>query len=271
MKKNTLILCCFFALFCSAYAIKPVREYAVTPEMYGLTSETKHLQTADLFNIIAWHIFPASEEKKDISIIISSSDAGNMGNWLEIAGYLALSGFDIWLYDYRGFGESSDFPIDDNMLYYEEFVKDLAIVVETVKNANPQNKICLLGYSLGTLINMKYLIGNQHDVDFCIGDGHVYSPNIVAERLNENSDKVFTLPQTNAPDFNWHNFYENFPIPMMLFHGSEDIVCADEDVKLLKTQVENLTIIPYTGKHLWSYMILQNDYIQHIESFLLKK
>jgi alpha-beta hydrolase superfamily lysophospholipase len=272
MKKSyLLLLCCLFAMFNTVYAMKPLREYSANPETYGLAFETRYLQTVDSFNIITWHIPPVSDDKKDISIIISSSDAGNMSNWLLIGSNLAVSGFDVWLYDYRGFGGSSDFPIEQNMLYYEEFVKDLTAVVKTVKNAEPKNKICLLGYSMGTVISMKYLIENQNSIDFYIGDGHVYSPEIVVERLNKITDKSILLPETSIQNFIWKNFYENFQIPVMLYCASEDIVCTEEDINRLKNEVKNLTIIPYTGKHLMGFNTLQVAYLENIESFLSKK
>jgi pimeloyl-ACP methyl ester carboxylesterase len=254
----------------AAYAIKPVREYSVLPETYGFIYETIHIQTVDAFNILTWHILPASDHKKNISIIISNSDAGNMTNWLWVGGNLAGLGFDVWLYDYRGFGESSDFPIEEDMLYYEEFVEDLAAVVTEVKTAMPQNKICLLGYSMGTVISMKYLIENPNNIDFYIGDGHVYSPEIIAERLSIVYDEIIPLPKTVSQNINWKNVYENLKIPVMLFHGSEDIVCNEEDIDKMTNEIKNLTIIPYTGKHLMGFSVLKMDYLYNIESFLLK-
>ena len=217
MKKTYLYLCCFLSMINIAYAIKPMKEYFAYPEDYGFISETKYAQTVDSLNIIIWHIPPTSDDKKNISIIISSSDAGNMSNWLIIGGNLSYFGFDVWLYDYRGFGGSSDFQIEQDMLYYEEFVKDLTAVVETVKISEPHNKICLLGYSMGTVISMKYLIENQNNVDFYIGDGHVYSPEIVTKRLSETKDSPILLPKTDPPNFDWKSFYENLQIPVMLY------------------------------------------------------
>ena len=125
-----------------------------------------------------------------------------MTNWLWMGGSLAGLGFDVWLYDYRGFGKSSDFSIEQDMLYYEEFVEDLKTVVKAAKAYEPHNKICLLGYSMGTIVSMKYLIENQDNIDFYIGDGHVYSPEVVAERLSIVYDEIISLPKTNAQHIN---------------------------------------------------------------------
>lgn len=67
-----------------------------------------------------------------IILIISQSDAGNMGDWLYLGLYLQAYGLDVWMYDYRGFGESEDFTIVQNQLFHLEFIDDLAAVCEHV-------------------------------------------------------------------------------------------------------------------------------------------
>ena len=125
--------------------------------------------------------------------------------------------------------------------------------------------------TMGTLINMKYLIEHQKNIDYCISDGHIYSPIIIADRLSKIYDEVIPLPESDSLFFNWKNFYENLQIPVMLFHGSEDIVCTEEDISKLREEVKNLTIIPYTGRHLMGYNLLREDYIRNIETFLVNE
>jgi len=271
MKKITLHLCLFFVILNAVFAIKPVKEYRIRPEALEIISNTHYCQTVDSFNIKVWHIPPVSNNIKNISIIVSNGDGGNMANWLGVGNLLAYSGFNVWLYDYRGFGESSDFPIKQEMLYYEEFVKDLSAVVDFVKTSQPYHKVCLLGYSMGTLICMKYLIGYPENIDFCIADGLIYSPEIIAERLSKIYEEDILLPESDSQYFDWKIFYNNLQIPIMLFHGTEDIVCTEEDVSKLKEEVKNLTIIPYTGKHLMGFSVLRGDYIGNIETFLIKE
>ena len=51
-----------------------------------------------------------------------------MGDWVHLGRFLQLYGIDVWLYDYRGFGASSDFSIERNQLFHTEFVSDLSAV-----------------------------------------------------------------------------------------------------------------------------------------------
>lgn len=254
----------------TALAIKPEKNYSYTPEDFGLSYENKFLQVNDTCKILTWHILPETVEKeKKTSIIISSGDAGNMSNYLIIAANLSLIGFDIWLYDYRGFGESCDFPIDQNMLYYNEFLEDLTKVIDEVKVTNPDNKICLLSYSMGSIISTMYLAENKKNVDYYIGEGHVYSPLIVINRIKQSKNKNVEIPLSlTFPHDQWENYYQKIEIPVLLFCAENDLVCSMDDVKSLQESIKDITIVNYEGLHLTGLQTLQDDYFMNIDSFL---
>ncbi len=268
MNKNFLALCCCFLIINITFGLKPEKKYAYHPKDFELVSETKYLTTSDSLQIIAWHIPAIAEQKKNISIIISNSDAGNMSSWLAVVPGFVHAGFDVWLYDYRGFGESSDFSINSNMLYYNEFITDLSAVVNAVKSSEPKNKICLFGFSMGTIVNTLYLFQNKNDIDFYIGDGQVYSPSLVTDRLNK-TGKTVLIPDSLIQD--WDKFYKGIKIPVLLFCASNDIVCTKDDVAKLQEEVKNIKIVPFEGGHLQGMYILQESYFQNIEYFLAKK
>lgn len=105
-------------------AINPQREYSVPIEERGKNFEELQVETTDGFKINVWHL----PSENGTPLIISESDAGNMGDWVHLGRFLQLYGIDVWLYDYRGFGASSDFSIERNQLFHTEFVSDLSAV-----------------------------------------------------------------------------------------------------------------------------------------------
>ena len=118
MKRTTLILILLTSTVLS-YGIKPTRTYSNTPEMMELEHETLRIETEDRVSLNVWHL-PSTDP--GTPIIISQSDAGNMGDWLYLGLYLQAYGLDVWMYDYRGFGENEDFPIVQNQLFHLEFI-----------------------------------------------------------------------------------------------------------------------------------------------------
>lgn len=87
-------------------AINPQREYSVPIEERGKNFEELQVETTDGFKINVWHL----PSENGTPLIISESDAGNMGDCVHLGRFLQLYGIDVWLYDYRGFGASSDSP-----------------------------------------------------------------------------------------------------------------------------------------------------------------
>jgi predicted alpha/beta hydrolase len=81
------------------------------------------------------------------------------------------NGFDIWVYDYRGFGKSDDFKINVDQLYYTEFVNDLSAVVDSAMAARPKNKIGLYGFSMGTIISTLYNLSTLIKLTFTLPKG----------------------------------------------------------------------------------------------------
>lgn len=79
-------------------------------------------------------------------------------------------------FDQRGGGKSEDF-IDKSMLTTDQFVADLDLVVEYVKNKYPNKKINLLGTSWGGTYGFLYLIKHQNKINsFISSSGFVDSP-----------------------------------------------------------------------------------------------
>ena len=86
MRYIRVMLCCLVGIFMTfqVNAIKPTRTYSHTPEAMKMEYEELYIKTSDGFALKVWHL-PA--ENNGSPIIISQSDAGNMGDWL-ILGYI---------------------------------------------------------------------------------------------------------------------------------------------------------------------------------------
>ena len=137
-----------------------------------------------------WHL-PSSET--GTPIIISQSDAGNMGDWLYLGLYLQAYGLDVWMYDYRGFGNSEDFNIIQNQLFHIEFTEDLAAICDYVYSKTGKAP-ALMGISMGTIIVNEYIRKADIPVSHLVFDGYVADPQKRIDKLAENG-KVVMLPK----------------------------------------------------------------------------
>ena len=171
-------------------AIKPNRVYSYTPDKLDLTYEEFKVRTNDGADLNVWHL---PSEGESTPVIISQSDAGNMGDWLYLGLYLQANGLDVWMYDYRGFGESDDFAIVRDQLFHLEFVNDLDAVTGHVYRKTGKSP-ALLGISMGTIIVNEYLRIADIPVSKVIFDGYVADPRAWNEKLADNG-KTVTLPE----------------------------------------------------------------------------
>ena len=171
-------------------AINPNRVYSYTPDKLDLTYEEFKVRTNDDADLNVWHL---PSEGEATPVIISQSDAGNMGDWLYLGLYLQAYGLDVWMYDYRGFGESDDFAIVRDQLFHLEFVNDLDAVTGHVYRKTGKSP-ALLGISMGTIIVNEYLRIADIPVSKVIFDGYVADPRAWNEKLAD-SGKTVTLPE----------------------------------------------------------------------------
>ena len=189
MMKRTLIISILILNAITLAAIKPNRVYSYTPDMLDLTYEEFKVKTDDGFTLNVWHL---PSEGDGASVIISQSDAGNMGDWLYLGLYLQAYGLDVWMYDYRGFGQSDDFSIVQNQLFHMEFVKDLDAVAKYVYQKTDKSP-ALLGISMGTIIVNEYLRIAEIPVSKVVFDGYVADPKSWNDKLSANGKNI-TLP-----------------------------------------------------------------------------
>jgi pimeloyl-ACP methyl ester carboxylesterase len=276
MKNKIMLILLLNGICLSSQAIKPIREYTMTPSSMNLFHEEFMLKTADGANIKVWHLFPQvidsfdsvnrwtkleGEQTKNTSIIISYGDMGNMGYWLNHGISFAMKGYDVWLYDYRGFGESSDFAINQDYLYYSEFETDLSTVVQQVKKA-ADNKICLFGLSMGTIISINYLNLNTVNIDYYIADGQVYSPENAKEKLQ---GKEVVLPENTI---NYDSLYAQLNIPMFIIFSSEDRIFDKTDLDSMKIKNGKIQIMECNAGHLQCFYKDPQTYVDTIDKFL---
>lgn len=131
MKRFILFVFAFTFIF-HAFALNPSRTYKQRPEKYNMKYTEFKAKTSDgEATINAWH-FPAKSKTTNLMIICHNGE-GNMGDHLRRVDQFTSIGYNVVIFDYRGYGESSEFEIDNNMYIYPHFQDDLLSVMDHVK------------------------------------------------------------------------------------------------------------------------------------------
>ncbi len=282
MKTITIFIFTFTALFIifnhSALALKPDRIYLARPADYGMMYREMVFTTSDSLNIKAW-FYPAqdtagianeligrylpvpTELKRSArpyavpdnrprpTIIVCPADAGNMQFLIFYAYHLCTRGFNVLTFDWRGFGESSDWPIDPDQLSYTEFLLDYQAVLDGIKKLPEvdSTQIGLFGYSTGAYLSFA-MAAQRHDISALACRAlmttftdllNVISPLDTARHFKAPPDYPSQLEPLHAA--------EQLKIPVLLIVGEKDNrtpVWMSEQVYNKLTSAKELWIVP---------------------------
>jgi pimeloyl-ACP methyl ester carboxylesterase len=173
----TVLYCVLFVI--PAFGIIPDRTYRFYPEKMGLVYRDLDVTTPDSLKIKTW-FFPAQEtltekeldaawdnpvkrpyktldKKRRPTMIICNGDAGNM-SWQQLvyAQYFTGKGYNVVTFDWRGFGESSEWKMNTDYLVYSELLIDYDVVIKKVleQPETDTSKLVVFGWSTGAYLSM---------------------------------------------------------------------------------------------------------------------
>lgn len=127
------------------YVYYPVRKVIDNPGDINLHFDDVLLQTQDGETISCWYVPAGSYEGSGKVVIFSHGNAGNIGDRLGTIEVFNKMGYDVMVYDYRGYGASTGEPSEQGTYW------DSLTVWNYVKGERgiPPEKIVLFGRSLG--------------------------------------------------------------------------------------------------------------------------
>ena len=238
-------------LFCSAtaIAIKPDRKYRFYPEHLGLIYRDLDVTTPDKLKIKTW-LYPAQDslsskekeqawenptkrtyklldKRKRPTIIICNGDAANM-SWMQyaLAGSYIANGYNVVTFDWRGFGESDEWKMNEDYMVYTEFLTDYKSVIEMVKK-QPEvdpTRIALMGWSTGAYLSMA-AASQDSDIKCFVGQALMTSFDEVMpiiRALPKNKNRQLIVPADYTKELNPIMLAPRFKRPTLLIVGEKD-------------------------------------------------
>jgi hypothetical protein len=266
MKKILILI--ILGLSINIFALKPDLKYVRKPCDLNINYKEQITLTPDNFKLKTWLCSPRKEVDNKTTLILAYGDAGNMSYWLNQVAELVKKGFTVVTFDYRGFGESDSFEINNEYLYYNEFVTDLVSVIRWTKNNHKENQIGIWALSMGTI--MSTLAFKEENVDFLVAEGFVRNPMKIKQSIKKLKNKEIILPSDH---YKYENDLNQLSIKTLLFSGKKDIVTTVEDSKFVKNLNKQNKLIEFDGNHLGGFKALSSvslgdRYIQEILGFV---
>ena len=126
----------------------PEREVCETPAAAGLSYQDLTIETADGQRLHGWLV--QAPDRALGQVLLFHGNAGNVGDRVEHLRLLAQAGFDVAIFDYRGYGRSTGRPTEEGT--YLDGRAALAALTEA--GWDPSGLI-FLGESLGGAIALR--------------------------------------------------------------------------------------------------------------------
>jgi len=150
-----------YALVCAAaYVFQerlvyfPSGRPTTTPDVHGLEWEDLTLETRDGVALDAWYVHAPAEPRG--AVVLSHGNGGHIGHWMDTARAFTELGFDVLLYDYRGYGGSAGTPTEEGT--YLDAEAAWAVVADRF----PPERIVSYGQSLGGAVAVE--LARRHPV-----------------------------------------------------------------------------------------------------------
>ena len=203
----------------------PTRDEPCTPAQYGLAYENVTFTTADNVTLHAWFLPVAHGKKTKGTIVFSHGNSGSLGYYLGQVDWLVRDGYQLLMYDYRGFGKSTGSPTREGL------VKDAeAAFAYTARRPDVvPGKIISFAHSLGGATSIVALC-RKSVPGLCavVTDSTFASYQGMAVAIAGNIGRNLVTDELAPKDV-----VAKLPVPLLMIHGTADAVVPIAQGKLL--------------------------------------
>jgi uncharacterized protein len=184
--------------------------------------------------------FPAKGKAKGL-IFYCHGNRRNLKVWGRFADSFTKNGYDVFMWDYRGFGKSEGKPSESNIF------KDSAHLYELMRQKYPENRIILYGRSLGTGVATKLAAENSPKM-LLLETPYVSMADVGKKRL-----PIIPYNLLISHPFRTDQYIGKVKCPITIFHGTADELVPYQSsidlAKILKQTPQKLIVKLENGQH----------------------
>ena len=239
------------------YVYYPDRQITVTPDYYHLPYEDILLTTEDGQTIAAW--FVPAPDPDSATMLFCHGNGGNISHRLDSIQTFLNMGFNVLIFDYRGYGNSSGKPSEkgtylDAMAAWMHLTRD--------KEIRPE-RIIVFGRSLGGAVATK-LATEVNPGALVIESTFTSAPDMAA--------KMFPfLPVRLVCRFKYDSLsrMKKIKCPILIAHSPEDeMIPAPHGQRLFEAANEPKLFVEMSGDHNTGGLDTNPEYQRTLKEFV---
>ncbi|MFT6922250.1 MAG: pimeloyl-ACP methyl ester carboxylesterase [Crocinitomicaceae bacterium] len=182
-------------------------------------------------------LFKASAEKSEKVVFYLHGNSGNIQTSGDVTKSYTNLGYDVFVFDYRGFGKSKGEIETEKDLY-----SDAQRAYYLLKQSYGEENIIVVGYSLGTAI--AAYIGAQNNPRKLILQAPYYS---MTDMMKKNYPIVPTFLLKYKLET--YKYVQDCKMPIVIFHGDQDkVIPFSSSVRLKKLLKKGDKLIALKGQ-----------------------
>jgi pimeloyl-ACP methyl ester carboxylesterase len=178
------------------------------------------------------HSLLFTSEKRKGLIFYLHGNAGSLRSWGEVAHTYTDLGYDVFLLDYRGYGKS-----EGRITSEGQFHEDVQRAYDSLKARYEENRIVVLGYSIGT--GPAARLASRNNPRLLILQAPYYS-------LKDLMQHIYPIIPTFLLKYKFetNKYPKECTMPVVLFHGDQDeVIYYGSSVKLKEVLKSSDTLI----------------------------
>ena len=207
---------------CSNIFLQPDRNQHYAPEYLGLKYKNIYFESLDQAILHSW-FFP--QKKRKGLVVLFHGNAQNLSSHFLSASWMVREGYDVWVWDYRGYGLSQGKATTEGV--YKDSLAALSFAHKLFKKRSYE-KLILIGQSLGGNILMRALEDSKEKlpVDFLVLDSTF--PRYRSMARSKASDIWFLWPlqplawSIMSEKYSASDSIEKIKIPTLVIHSKKD-------------------------------------------------
>lgn len=235
---------------CTQVLFQPLPTQFATPERLGVMYENVQLESHDGFKLHGWKLL--SKDVYKGTILFFQGNGENISTHFANVYWLTDHGYDVYLFDYRGYGKSEGTPQLDAV------IRDVETTIGySVKQLAKNEHLIVMGYSLGASLAIHAVAHSQHkeSIKTLITVEAFSDYRQVTQDVLSTSWLTWLLqwPLSFAMDNSYRPLdavTQIAPIPLMLMHSKEDeIIPFEHALALYAAANEPKKLQVVTGSH----------------------
>ncbi|MBU2536313.1 MAG: alpha/beta hydrolase [Chloroflexi bacterium] len=254
-----LVFAGFLFIFQSHYIYYPERVLSVTPHSIGLQFESVSFETTDGVQLSGW--FVPSKSARGV-ILFCHGNAGNISHRLDSIQIFHQLGLDVFIFDYRGYGQSEGKPTEQGTYKDAEAAWRYLIEERQVK----PNEVIIFGRSLGGAV-ASWLAQSHTPGALILESTFTSLPDIAAGLYPYLPVRLLLRFEYNTAEY-----LGRVDCPVLIVHSRDDeIMPFDNGQKLFESAKEPKKFLETTGTHNNGFITSGKRYEDGLHTFISQR